>query len=48
MNIYDKINNINYIIGEIEIREEDINKEIRIINSFEGWEIESKIKQGVE
>ena len=33
MNIYDKIN-INYIIGEIEI-----NKKIRIINSFEGWEI---------
>ena len=25
----------NYIIGEIEIREEDINKDIRIINSFE-------------
>ena len=25
----------NYIIGEIEIKEEDINKDIRIINSFE-------------
>ena len=25
----------NYIIGEIEMKEEDINKDIRIINSFE-------------
>ena len=25
----------NYIIGEIEIKEEDINKDIRILNSFE-------------
>ena len=25
----------NYIIAEIEIKEEDINKDIRIINSFE-------------
>ena len=25
----------NYIVGEIEIKEEDINKDIRIINSFE-------------
>ena len=47
MKIYDKIN-LNYIIGEIEIKEEDINREIRIINSFEGWEIEGKIKEGIE
>ena len=25
----------NYIIGEIEIREKDVNKDIRIINTFE-------------
>ena len=37
MNIYNKINNYNnnYIIAEIEIKENDINKDIRIINSFE-------------
>ena len=38
MNIYTKINtpiNNNIIIGEIEIKNEDINKDIRIINSFE-------------
>jgi hypothetical protein len=28
-------NNINYIIAEINISEEDINKNIRIINSYE-------------
>ena len=27
--------NENYIIGEIDIKNEDINKDIRIINSFE-------------
>ena len=38
--------NINFIIAEIDIKEEDINKEIRIINSFDemkriyGWEDE--------
>ena len=44
INIYNKMNiDNNYIIGEIEIKEEDINKEIRIINTFEeakrqnGW-----------
>ena len=47
-NIKDKINNIlhnniienintNYIIAEIEIKEEDVNKNIRIINSHEEW-----------
>ena len=35
INIYNKMNVDNYIIGEIEIKEEDINKEIRIINTFE-------------
>ena len=35
MNKISKNENINYIIGEIEIKEEDINKYIRIINSFE-------------
>ena len=36
INIYNKMNNDeNYIIGEMNIKEEDINKEIRIINSFE-------------
>ena len=32
----------NYIISEIEIKEEDINKDIRIINSFE--EVKRKLK----
>ena len=32
-----KKENINYIISEIEITEEDIGKEIRIINSFEEY-----------
>ena len=32
----DNINN-NYIISEIVIKEEDINKNIRIINSYEEW-----------
>ena len=38
MNIYDKMSNIkdnNYIIYKIIIKEKDINKDIRIINSFE-------------
>ena len=34
--------NENYIIGEIEIKEEDINKDIRIINSFEQYKREDK------
>ena len=36
-----KIKN-NYIIAEIEIEEEDINKDIRIINSIEQWERQGK------
>ena len=30
----------NYIIGEIEINEDNINKDIRIINTFEEWKRE--------
>ena len=36
----DKIND-NYIIAEINIKEEDINKNIRIINSFEEFKREN-------
>jgi len=37
-NIISIFNHIkNYIIAEIEIKEEDINKEIQIINSCEEW-----------
>jgi len=31
----DNINNNNYIIAKIEIKEEDVNKNIRILNSYE-------------
>ena len=30
--------NINYIIAEIYIKKEDINKDIKIINSFENFQ----------
>ena len=47
MILYNKIqNNNNYIIAEIDIKEDDIDKDIKIINSFEktkrdeGWEDE--------
>jgi len=33
--IYNNINNINYIISEVDIKEEDINKDIKIISSYE-------------
>jgi len=58
MNIYNKMNINNYIIGEFEIKEN--NKEIRIINSYEqfcrenDWEIkdeyknEKEIKENIE
>ena len=36
----------NYIIGEIEIQEKDINKNIRIINTFEQTKRENKWKDG--
>ena len=42
MNIYENINNKNYIIGEIEIKKEDINKDIRIINSYENYKRKNK------
>ena len=43
-NILEKINNKNIIIGEIYISEEDINKDIQIINSFENFKREEKLK----
>ena len=45
MKIYNNMNNINnmnYIIGEINVQEKDINKEIRIINSYEEFKREYK------
>ena len=48
INIYNKINKNNiYIISEIEIKKEDINKDIRIINTYEQYkrEIKSEIKE---
>ena len=44
MNIYDKMNIIdnNYIIAEIYIKKSDINKDIRIINSFENFKRENE------
>ena len=43
-NVEKKMNkeNENYIIGGIEIKEEDLNKEIRILNSFEQNKRENK------
>ena len=35
-------NKNNYIIAEIEIKEEDINRDIRIINSYEQYNRENK------
>ena len=35
MNIYDNMNTNNYITAEINIKKEDINEDIQIINSFE-------------
>ena len=35
ISIYNKMNNINYVIAEIDIKKDDINKDIRIFNSFE-------------
>ena len=36
-NIQNKEKNNNYIIAEIYIKENDINKDMRIINTFEEW-----------
>ena len=36
--------NTNYIDAEIYIKEEDINKNIRIINSFESYKKECRVK----
>ena len=38
------MDNTNYINAEIYIKEEDINKNIRIINSFENVKKENKWK----
>ena len=46
MTIYSKmskINNDNFIMAEINIKEEDINQDIRIINSFENSKREKRI-----
>ena len=48
MNIYNKINYNNYIIGEIDIKEKDINQNIRIINSFEQNKREQNLDYGKE
>ena len=48
MNIYNKMHISNYIIAKIYIEKEDINKEIRIINSFKNKdnnENEKEIKE---
>ena len=34
----------NYIVGEFEINEKDINEKIQILNSFESWDNIRKIK----
>ena len=38
------MNSTNYIIAEIDIKEKDINKNIRIINSFENNKRENALK----
>jgi len=43
MNIYEKINS-NYISGKIKINKENINKDIRILNSFEEYKRKNKKK----
>jgi len=44
-NIYEKMNKCdNYIIAEIYIKEEDINRDIKIISSFEQFKRESNSK----
>jgi len=39
-------NNANIIIGEIYIQAGDVNKDIRIINSFENYKRENECKDG--
>ena len=46
--MHNKINYKNIIIAEIEIKEYDINKYIRIINSFEQYKRESKWRKDKE
>ena len=40
--IFNKENNNNYIIAEIDIKDVDINKNIRIINSYEEYKRNNK------
>ena len=42
INLYESINNNNEIVAEIEIKKDDINKDIRIINSYEQYCREKK------
>ena len=44
----DKDNYINYIIAEINIKEKDINKDIRIINTYEQTKREYKWVYGIK
>ena len=46
MVIYDKMNKkeSNYILAEIDIQNEEIDKDIKIINTFENWKMEIKRK----
>ena len=50
LNLRNKKNNENYIIGEINIKRKDIDKKIRIINSYEEymrnkhWKIKEELK----
>ena len=49
--VYDILNEMNYkniIIGEIYINKEDINKDIRIINSFENYKRNDKWREDRE
>jgi len=49
MKIYEKINNKeNKIIAEIDIKEDDVNNDIRIINSFEQYKRENKWRKDKE
>ena len=41
-------NDNNYITAKIKINKEDINKDIRIINSFEKYKIENKIENSID
>ena len=46
--IYDIILGINWIIGEIYIDKDNINKDVRIINSYENFKSENDYEDGKE